>query len=137
MSSEIRCDTSGCTERIVIEVPSYITQYTASELARKELWLVQPGTKRDFHYCPVHGRSLVAIVLRFAAGDGRGDPPGVHVALRELDAYEVREAVWAAYYAAVTEMPLDAPERHRDKLLEAARIAANEEPDHGDPRDGW
>lgn len=114
MSSEIRCDTPGCTERII--APDDITQYTAAGIARDARWLVLHGIRRDYHHCFAH-RSTVAAILRFAAGDGRGDPPGIHIALRELSITNgVADAVWSAYYAVNA-----GGGTFRDELLEAAR----------------
>lgn len=121
MSSEIRCDSPGCALHMIVgsKHGDYVTQYTAAAVARDSRWFVQHGIKRDFHYCPLHGRSLVAIVLRFAAGDGRREPPGIHTALRELGVgvlTETERAVWQAFHTVG-----GLAGTHRDVLLEAAR----------------
>lgn len=101
----------------------YITQHTAAAIARVAGWVVLHGAARDYHYCPMH-RSSIAIVLRFAANEVRGEPRGIHAALHELgigELTDIARGVWTVFHSVgVAELGL------RLKLVAAAQRAEAE-----------
>jgi hypothetical protein len=71
------------------------------------------------------GKSRIAAVLRHAAELHGHVPRGIHAALRDLDALDIADAVWSAYYVVAGPVPLVG--NRRDDLLEAARHVESEE----------
>lgn len=133
--SELRCDSDGCEMRMILNLGvldenarghrDYVTQHTAAAIARAASWHVMHGVARDYHFCPVH-RSRAALVLRFAAAEIRGEPRGIHAALRELGVgvlSDTERAVWTAFHKANGPHAYDLFRHRRDVLLEAARLA--------------
>ena len=123
LTDVVACDVDGCS--VCLPVGRDATQYTAAIAARAARWLVLNGATRDYHFCPMH-LSVVAIVLRFAAVEVRGEARGVHAALRELGIGEVEEtarAVWATFHAVESVDPSARWWSHRDRLIAAARRA--------------
>ncbi len=52
-TSEIRCDTDGCTTR-PLAVSRDIDEPEAAIIARAAGWSTRSGSLRDYHWCPAH-----------------------------------------------------------------------------------